>query len=342
MMRGHVRKRGAKWSIVLDVGTDENGRRRQRWHSGFTTKREAERALTDLLAKQQRGEYVEPSGLTLSGFLMDDWLPSIRSSVREGTFESYSRNVKVHIVPQLGDVGLQQLGPAQLNSFYADLLAGAHRRALSPRTVRYIHTILRRALQAAVRWAVVTRNVADQADPPSPKAARPRPMRTWTAQELGRFLVAVREDRLYPLWLTLAATGMRRGEALGGYWSDLDLEASTWQVRHTLVAVGHELRDSTPKTDHGRRSVALDAGTVRVLREWRKHQLEERLAWGPDWTDTGRVFTREDGTDLHPERVSERFRRLVKGSQLPRLTLHGLRHGHATLALQAGVHPKVA
>jgi hypothetical protein len=111
--------------------------------------------------------------------------------------------------------------------------------------------------------------------------------------------------------------------------------------RHTLVAVDHQLRDSTPKSDHGRRSVALDAGTVRVLREWRKHQLEERLAWGPAWTDNGRAFAREDGTDLHPERVSERFDRLVKESGLPRLTVHGLRHTHATLALQAGIHPKV-
>jgi integrase len=340
-MRGHVRKRGSKWSLVLDVGTDEHGKRRQKWHSGFERKSDAERALADLLAKQQRGEYVEPSTLTLGRFLENEWLPSICSSVREGTLESYSRNVRVHIVPQLGDVPLQQLAPARLNSFYADLLAGTHRRPLSARTVRYIHTIIRRALQAAVRWGLVTRNVADQADPPSPKASRPRPVKTWSADELGRFLSTVRDDRLYALWMVLASTGMRRGEAVGGYWTDVDLDAGRWQVRHTLVAVAHELLASTPKTDHGRRSVALDAGTVRVLREWRKRQLEERLAWGPAWTDTGRVFAREDGTDLHPERVSERFDRLVNASGLPRLTVHGLRHGHATLALQAGVHPKV-
>jgi integrase len=87
--------------------------------------------------------------------------------------------------------------------------------------------------------------------------------------------------------------------------------------------------------------VALDPATMRVLREWRKRQLEERMAWGPAWIETGRVFTREDGADLHPERVSELFDRLVKRSGLPRLTVHGLRHTHATLALQVGVHPKV-
>jgi integrase len=340
-MRGHVRKRGRKWVVVVDVGRHENGKRKQRWYSGFERKRDAERALADLLAKQQRGEYVDPSRLTLGRFLEDDWLQSVRTSLREGTFESYRRNVRVHIVPRLGDVPIQQLTAARLNGFYGDLLSGTHRRSLSPRTVRYVHTILRRALQAAVRWGLVVRNVADQADPPSPKASRPRPMKTWRATELSQFLEHVQKDRLYPLWVVLASTGMRRGEALGGYWTDVDLDAGRWQVRHTLVAVGHQLRDSTPKTDRGRRSVALDPATVRVLRGWRRRRLEERLAWGPTWTDTGRIFTREDGTDLHPERASERFDRLVATSGLPRVTVHGLRHTHATLALQAGVHPKV-
>jgi len=338
-MRGHLYKRGSSWTVVYDEGAD--GRRRQRSKGGFATRRAAQTFLTNTLSRLAAGSYAAPTKTTVAEFLSNAWLPSIRSSVREGTFESYRRNVRVHIIPQLGDVPLQQLAAPRLNSFYGDLLAGAHRQALSPRTVRYIHTILRRALQAAVRWGLVTRNVADLADPPSPKAAMPKPTKTWTADELGRFLAAVRGDRLYPLWLALASTGMRRGEALGGYWADLDLDAGRWQVRHTLVAIGHELRDSTPKTDHGRRSVALDAGTVRVLRAWRKRQLEERLAWGPAWTDSGRVFTREDGTDLHPERASERFNRLVRASDVPRLTIHGLRHSHATLALQAGIHPKV-
>jgi integrase len=272
---------------------------------------------------------------------LDDWLPNARASLREGTFESYQRNVRVHVLPQLGDVPLQRLTPARLNGFYADLLAGAQRRPLSPRTVRYIHTIVRKGLQAGVRWGVLARNPADLADPPSPKASQPRPAKTWSAVELRQFLAHTHDDRLYALWVVLGSTGMRRGESLGAYWSDVDLDTSRWQVRHTLVAVGHELRDSTPKTDRGRRSVALDPATVRVLREWRKRQLKERLAWGPAWTDTGRVFTREDGTDLHPERVSERFDRLVRASGLPRLTLHGLRHSHCSLALQAGVHPKV-
>jgi integrase len=344
-MRGTVIRRGSTYSVVLELDRDPaTGKRRRKWHSGYRTKRDAERARIDLLARVQQGGYVEPSQLTVGIFLVDQWLPSIRASVREGTFESYRRNVRSHLVPRLGNVPLQMLTPPRLNAFYADLLQDGRRDGsggLSPRTVRYVHTILRRALQAAVRWQLVARNVADLADPPSPKATRPRSAATWSADELSRFLASVADERSYPLWVVLASTGMRRGEALGARWPDVDLDAGRWQVRRTLVAIGHELSESTPKTDRGRRSVALDPATVRVMREWRKHQLEERMAWGPAWTDTGRVFTREDGADLHPERVSELFDRLVKRSELPRLTVHGLRHTHATLALEAGVHPKV-
>jgi integrase len=105
--------------------------------------------------------------------------------------------------------------------------------------------------------------------------------------------------------------------------------------------VAGQVVEGTPKSARGLRSVALDPGTVRALRQWRKQQLEERMAWGAAWSDTGRVFTREDGSDLHPTRISETFDRLVKQSGLPRVRLHDLRHGHATLALAAGVHPKV-
>jgi integrase len=250
-----------------------------------------------------------------------------------------------HVIPQLGQLALQQLTPGHLNKFYADLLTDGRsdgRGALSPRTVRYVHTILRRALQAAMRWRHVTVNVADAAEPPAAKQARRRSaMKTWSAADLATFLRTARDHRLYSVFVVLGQTGMRRGEALGARWEHLDLDARRWAVVETLVYVNTRVEASEPKTDHGRRSVALDAATVRVLQAWRRQQVEERLAFGASWEDTGRVFTREDGTDLHPERVSEAFDRLVRKAGVPRIRLHDLRHTHATLALQAGVHPKV-
>ena len=235
---------------------------------------------------------------------------------------------------------LQQVTPARLNDLYAELLERGRvdGQALSAGSVRQVHLVLHGALGAAVRWGYTMRNMAAFADPPRASAARER---VWTADELRRFLEGIEEERLYPLFLTLAATGMRRGEALGARWEDVDLDAGRWQVRRTLLPVAGRVVEGTPKSARGLRNVALDPLTVRTLKQWRKTQLEERLAWGAAWTDSGRVFTREDGTDLHPSRVSETFDRLVKRSGLARVRLHDLPHGHATLALAAGVHPRV-
>jgi integrase len=339
-MRGHVRRRGSRWACVIDVG-NQDGKRRQKWHSGFKTRREAEAALTGLLAKVQGGSYVEPSRLTLGRYLRDEWLPAVKRSVRPLTYAGYERSVRNHITPRIGDLPLQHITPARLNELYADLLerGRADGKGLSAGSVRQVHLALHGALAAAVRWGHITRNVAAFADPPRPRQTHGR---VWSADELRRFLAGIAGERLHPLLLVLATTGMRRGEALGGRWDDVDLDGGRWRVRRTLLPMADgSAAEGTPKSARGLRSVALDPGTVRTLRQWRKRQLEERMAWGAAWTDTGRVFTREDGTDLHPSRVSETFDRLVKQSGLPRMRLHDLRHGHATLALAAGIHPKV-
>jgi integrase len=229
-------------------------------------------------------------------------------------------------------VRLQDVTPAMLNSLYSEL-----RESLSPRTVRYIHAILRRALCAAVKWNRLARSPADAADPPSLRAAV-RAMTTWSAGELHEFLESVQDDRLSACWRFLAMTGCRRGEALGLRWRDLDLERG----RATIVqAVVGSRAVSETKSERGRRTIALDAETVASLQKHRRAQGEERRILGPAYEDQDLAFCREDGTPIWPRSLTRSFARHMAEAGLPRIRLHDLRHTHATLALQAGVHPKV-
>lgn len=176
-MRGHVRKRGTLWAVVVDLPRDPtSGKRKQRWHSGFKTRKEAERALADVLSRLDQGTYAEPTKKTFAMFL-DEWLVATRSTIRPATYATYESITKKHIVPRLGSLPLQGITAATLNALYADLLASGRRDGkggLSPATVRYVHAVIRKALADAVRWNLLTRNVADAADHPGKRHGRSR------------------------------------------------------------------------------------------------------------------------------------------------------------------------
>jgi integrase len=344
-MRGSVVKRGDGYSIVVELDRDPvTNKRRQKWHSGYRTKRDAERALTEILASKQAGGYVEPTKQTLSQFTTE-WLAAIKPTLRPATHYSYARNLRLHVVPRLGSVQLRRIDAGMLNTLYAALLADGRKDhaggGLSPRTVRYIHTILHRALKDAVKWGRLPRNPADAADPPQAAAASRPESITWTADQLRTFLDSTRSSRHWTAYLVLATTGLRRGEALGLRWSDVDLDTGRASIRQTVIAVKHAALLGTPKTAKGRRTVTLDQGTVTALREHRKRLAAERLLMGAGWTGHDLVFCHVDGTMLHPERFTRGFSDAVRRLGLPAIRLHDLRHGWATLALQAGIHPKV-
>jgi len=338
-VRGHVYRRGETWTYVVDVGHDTTGRRRQTSKGGFPAKKEAQAALNVAINALQQGTYVEPTAITVAHFLRERWLPAARGTIRSTTYSSYEMHVRCYLIPAFGPLRLQQVTPLAINAFYAELSKGWNGRSvLSAASVRRIHATLHRALRDAVRWQLIVRNPAGAADPP--RARRPE-MKVWTPTQLHVFLSEAAGDRHYTLWLFYILTGVRRGEALALRWSDIDLRAGTAAIRRSLVPVDHSLVFGEPKTERGRRLIGLDSDLVSALGKHWRNQAKERLRLGSAYEDQDLVFAHQDGKPLHPERLSRWFSKLVGTTDAPHIRLHDLRHLHATLALAAGIAPRV-
>jgi integrase len=200
--------------------------------------------LAELVKKSNDGDYRAPDRVTLGHYLEQRWLPAKKAQLRASTFDSYRRNIEIHVAPAIGAVPLQRLTPEHLDALYAELLTSGRRNGngggLSVKTVRNIHTMLHKALADAARKGTVPRNVAALADPPRLSSA-PRPeMMVWDADQLRRFLEEIAGHRLYPAFYLLATTGMRRGEVLGLRWGDLDLDRHSISVSRALVIVAYK------------------------------------------------------------------------------------------------------
>jgi integrase len=338
---------------------------------GFATRRDAARYLKTQTAAVDSGGYVSPNRQRLDAYL-EQWLAGLR--VSRQTLAGYRAYARRHINPYLGSVRLSELTAAQLTTLYTELeLTGSHRdccrkaggcgrragtRPLSRSTVRQVHNVLSGALREAVEAGLLLVFPATRAKPPTlgqAKAQR-QPFTVWTAGELSRFLEHWRDHRFIALWHLLATTGLRRGEALGLRWRDLDLDRGTASVQQTVGTdrngEGVKQVFIQPRVKSGRpHMIALDTGTVAVLRAHRARQNRDRLALGKRWTDHDLVFCRDGswlrddavaGLPLAGERVSALWRELVERTPgVSRIRLHDLRHTWATLALVAGVHPKV-
>ncbi len=292
--------------------------------------------IIDALAEQRKGTLVTASSQTLEKYLTG-WLADVVAhTVRDSTHESYSQMIRCHVLPKLGKTKLTKLTAQQLAALYALKLA----EGLSPRSVQYLHAILHRALKQAVRWNLVARNVCDFVDAPRPKRHEIRPL---SPAQIRQLLEAAHGDRLEALYVVAVTAGLREGEMLGLRWSDVELPAGSLHVAQQARRVkGKGITFAPPKTDKGRRTVALPWVAVEALKRHRVAQLEERLQAGSAWSDNDLVFANEVGKPIERQNLMRRsFVPLLERAGLPRIRFHDLRHSAATLLLSQGVHPKV-
>jgi len=326
----------------VHLGYTDGKRRRKVIYAA--TRREVQGEVAAALRAHEQGIPLPSERLTVGAFLAG-WLVTVRPTIRPSTFVSYEGHVRKHLTPGLGRIALARLTPTEIRALLTAKLADG----LSPRTVQYIHAVLRRALGEALRDGLVARNVATLVAPPRVRRPEVQPC---SPDEARSFLDAVAGDRLEGLYTVALALGLRQGEALGLRWQDVDLDTGALRVRMSLQPLPRDLRPEgaprgtrlvlvEPKTARSRRTVTMPAVVVSALRRHRVQQLQERLLAGSRWHEWGLVFTSTIGTPMEARNVSHRFQAILVAAGLPRIRFHDLRHSAATLMLAQRVSPRV-
>jgi integrase len=350
--RGH-----GTWYFHLSA-TNVLGRRERVRRGGYPSQSAARHARDEWLT-------VTEADRTATGWTIERWLRhwlDTRTKIRPTTRFHYTRDVEKILIPYLGRYRPADLDARLLRSVFAQIASTTNSkgRPQSASAMQHLRTTLRAALNLAVKEGLLDGNPARHIEitgyqQPHAKVwtnARveqwertgDRPaVAVWTADQLATFLHTVSDDALFAFWWLTALRGLRRGEMCGLRWTDIDIDRGVLTIERNRTTAGYEIVEGDPKTPAGRRCVALDKRTMRVLRAHRRRQLDQQAQAAKDatpWTDSGYLFTRADGLPINPNYATTRFRKLVQRAGLPPVRLHDLRHGAASLAHQAGADLK--
>jgi len=348
--------RHGSWYVRLELPAGLDGRRRRIRRGGYPSRKAALGVLARLRAPR-------PGDTGARMLTVGDWLAHwlvTKTATAPSTVRGYAAHVRLYLGPYLGEVLLAELTTGHVQAMVAAIIRQHHALGtpVSAATLTRIRATLRAALNAAIHRGLITENPAAKAE--LPRARRPRavvwtpyrieqwrrtgerpPVAVWTAQQTAQFLASIEEHRLYAVYHLIALRGLRRGEAAGLRWCDIDLDGKTAVIAQQLQQYNGRLAVCPPKTDCSTRVIALDHTTVAALAAHRDRQRAEAAAFGPGYRSSGFVFTNLNGDPMAPDRLTRTFRRLTAQAGLPPVRLHDLRHGAATLALTAGVDLRV-
>ena len=336
-MRGHLVKRSrTSWSIVIPLGNDpETGRRRQKWVSVRGTKKAADAELARLLAELDRGISPATGKVTVREYL-ETWLRDVVAQRnRPRTVQSYAAIVRHHLNPVLGNIMLHKLQPADVDRMIATIRA----KGRTANTALHVFTVLRKALRDAERRGLVNRNVCRLVDAPKIEPYRVDPPSMAT---VARVLAEADGTEYGPILHFMARTGIRRGEAVALRWENLDLDRSVAAIIESAQRLpGQGIVFQPTKSLAGRRGIALDPGTVAMMRHHRARQTEHILSLGGVYEAADIVFAGPLGRPLDLDRLSHGFKAIAKRAGFPNVRLHDPRHAHAAGMVRAGIHPRV-
>lgn len=349
-MAGSIVEKGKnKYMVRVYMGQTEEGKRKYHSKTINGSPKDAQKYLNKVLREKDTGEFIEPSKEYFNSYI-DKWLKNTaKPRISAKTYRSYEQIVRLYLKPALGELKLSRITPDQIQKLYSDMTA----RELSPRTVRYAHTVLRSALQQANKWGKITRNPADLVD--LPKAER-KEMKALSPAEAAKFMQAADYSRLKAMFSLMLTSGIRPGEAMGLRWQDVDFDNSRITVNRALTRNGSEWKLEEPKTSRSRRTIPIPKEVIKDLEEVKQEQESKAtkrkkiIKWHPEkakklkpFTDHGFVFATETGEPFMERNVIRcYFKPLLKEAGLSEeIRLYDLRHSCATLLMAAGENPKV-
>ena len=337
MPRGKRRARGegsvfqrkdGRWVVQIELG---DGKRKQFYVKG---QKEGIKKLREAQNELEKGILATGPQQKLKDY-MEDWIENVhKDKLRISTYVKYKKLIK-YIVGDLGETWLQKLTPQRVQRFYTDM----SKRGLSSKTINVTHGVLHAALDNAVLWNYVPRNVCDFVKPPRIVSREVVPL---TLEQAQKLLDNVRKHRLEMLLTMAVVTGMRRGELLSLRWSNVNFEVNTVLVLHTVDYIPHYgYVETEPKTKAGRRAIKLPAFLIDMLKLHREEVLEQQRKQGDKWENRDLVFPDLKGGYFNPSYLLRVFKKLLVEVGTPHMHFHDLRHSAATILLSMGVNMKV-
>ncbi len=340
-----ITSRGPKeWQLSWELGKSSTGKRRQKWETFHGTKKDALAYYVARQAELDGGIGADSEHLTMEK-LAEHWMADAKThTVRASTLHSYAYMLRRFILPMLGPIRVDKLTALQcqhaLTEWQTMPRKDGHKKKgpMSARTVRYALTVLSMMLDQAVRWQLVNRNVAELVTPPPAKEAETV---WWSAEEAAEFLRTASSHMHGVVYALALLTGLRKGELLALRWQDINWAENQLTVVQTLQWTGRHYVFAPPKTSHGRRTIALDAYAVDLLKAQHAAQKRQRLAAGDAYENSDLVCGTGLGRHLRPRNVSRDFDKLQAAAEVPRIRFHDLRHTHASLLLAEGASLRV-
>lgn len=340
-MKGSIRERSpGRFAIILEQRDAATGKRKRKWHSFKGTKRQAQIECARLISDMTGGSYLEPSKITLSQFF-ERWLRHIKPNVSPRTHERYEQIALKNLAPLIGAKVLSKLKPIEISEAYTQALESGRRDGkggLSPRTVHHMHRVLFSALDQAERWKMVNRNPAALLEKKDRPKIERKTVATIDPDKTAEAMEAARQRRLFIPLVLGALCGLRRGEITALRWKAVDLDRGQLAVvASTEQTDAGGIREKEAKSGRAR-TIALPSLVVEELRRWRLAQAQEMLRLGVRPDDSSHIVTQVDGAPLQPRSLTHSVSAFLKAYGV---TLHGLRHSHASHLLASKVHPKI-